>query len=43
VIEAVRGEHGGPRSLQEYHEAGRAAVAVQARLAFGDDHAEVAS
>ena len=42
-IEAVRGEAGGPRSLQEFHEAGRAAVAVQARLAFGDDHAEVAS
>ena len=42
-IEAVRGEVGGPRSLQEFHEAGQAAVAVQARLAFGDDHAEVAS
>src|SRR5215207_6399966 len=42
-IEAVRGEAGGPRSLQEFHEAGRAAVAVQARLTFGDDHAEVAS
>ena len=42
-IEAVRGEAGGPRSLQEFHEAGQAAVAVQARLAFGDDHAEVAS
>ena len=42
-IEAVRGEAGGPRSLQEFHEAGRAAVAVQAGLTFGDDHAEVAS
>jgi carbamoyl-phosphate synthase large subunit len=42
-IEAVRGEAGEPRSLQEFHEEGRAALAVQATLTFGDDHAEVAS
>jgi carbamoyl-phosphate synthase large subunit len=42
-IEAVRAGGGRPRSLQEFHEAGRAAVAVQATLTFDDDHAEVAS
>jgi hypothetical protein len=39
----VRGEGGGPRSLQEYHEAAVAAVAVQERLVFGHDPAEVAT
>jgi carbamoyl-phosphate synthase large subunit len=42
-IEAVRDEAGEPRSLQELHEAARAAVALQEPLAFGRDHAEVAS
>ncbi len=41
-IESVRGEGGEPRSLQEYHEAADA-VAVQERLVFGHDPAEVAS
>ncbi len=42
-IESVRDEGGEPRSLQEYHEAAVAAVAVQERLVFGQDPAEVAS
>jgi carbamoyl-phosphate synthase large subunit len=42
-IESVRGEGGEPRSLQEYHAAAEAAVAVQERLVFGHDPAEVAS
>jgi carbamoyl-phosphate synthase large subunit len=42
-IESVRGERGGPRSLQEHHAAAEAAVAVQERLIFGHDPAEVAS
>jgi carbamoyl-phosphate synthase large subunit len=42
-IESMRGEPGEPRSLQEYHAAAEAAVAVQERLVFGHDPAEVAS
>ncbi|HEY3213080.1 MAG TPA: carbamoyl-phosphate synthase large subunit [Actinomycetota bacterium] len=42
-IESVRGERGEPRSLQEHHAAAEAAVAVQERLVFGHDPAEVAS
>jgi carbamoyl-phosphate synthase large subunit len=42
-IESVRGERGEPRSLQEHHAAAEAAVAVQERLMFGHDPAEVAS
>jgi carbamoyl-phosphate synthase large subunit len=42
-IESVRGGGGEPRSLQEYHESAEAAVAVQERLVFGHDPAEVAS
>ena len=42
-IESVRGERGEPRSLQEHHTAAEAAVAVQERLMFGRDPAEVAS
>jgi carbamoyl-phosphate synthase large subunit len=42
-IESVRGERGEPRSLQEHHAAAEAAVAVQERLTFGHDPAEVAS
>ena len=42
-IESVRGERGEPRSLQEHHAATEAAVAVQERLMFGNDPAEVAS
>jgi carbamoyl-phosphate synthase large subunit len=42
-IESVRGERGEPRSLQEHHAAAEAAVAVQERLMFGRDPAEVAS
>jgi carbamoyl-phosphate synthase large subunit len=42
-IESVRGEGGEPRSLQEYHAAAEAAVAVQERLVLGHDPAEVAS
>ena len=41
-IESVRGGGGEPRSLQEYHAAAEAAVAVQERLVFGHDPAEVA-
>jgi carbamoyl-phosphate synthase large subunit len=42
-IESVRGGGGEPRSLQEYHASAEAAVAVQERLVFGHDPAEVAS
>jgi carbamoyl-phosphate synthase large subunit len=42
-IESVRGEGGEPRSLQEYHAEAEATVAVQERLVFGHDPAEVAS
>ncbi len=42
-IEALRGETGEPRSLQEFHRDAGATVAVQERLAFGQAHAEVAS
>jgi carbamoyl-phosphate synthase large subunit len=42
-IESMRGERGEPRSLQEHHAAAEAAVAVQERLTFGHDPAEVAS
>ena len=42
-IESERGERGEPRSLQEHHAAAEAAVAVQDRLMFGHDPAEVAS
>jgi carbamoyl-phosphate synthase large subunit len=42
-IESVRGERGEPRSLQEHHAAAEAAGAVQERLMFGHDPAEVAS
>jgi carbamoyl-phosphate synthase large subunit len=42
-IESVRGGEGEPRSLQEYHASAEAAVAVQERLVFGHDPAEVAS
>jgi carbamoyl-phosphate synthase large subunit len=42
-IESVRGERGEPRSLQEHHAAAEATVAVQERLMFGHDPAEVAS
>jgi len=42
-IESARGERGEPRSLQEHHAAAEAAVAVQERLIFGHDPAEVAS
>jgi len=42
-IESMRGERGEPRSLQEHHAAAEAAVAVQERLMFGHDPAEVAS
>jgi carbamoyl-phosphate synthase large subunit len=43
-IESVRGGGGEPRSLQEYHaSAAEAVVAVQERLLFGHDPAEVAS
>ncbi|HKI29175.1 MAG TPA: carbamoyl-phosphate synthase large subunit [Actinomycetota bacterium] len=42
-IESVRGGGGEPRSLQEYHESAEAAAAVQERLVFGHDPAEVAS
>jgi carbamoyl-phosphate synthase large subunit len=42
-IESVRGGRGEPRSLQEHHAAAEAVVAVQERLTFGHDPAEVAS
>jgi carbamoyl-phosphate synthase large subunit len=42
-IESVRGERGEPCSLQEHHAAAEAVVAVQERLMFGHDPAEVAS
>jgi carbamoyl-phosphate synthase large subunit len=42
-IEALRGETGEPRSLQEFHRDAASGLAVQGRLAFGQDHAGVAS
>jgi carbamoyl-phosphate synthase large subunit len=42
-IEAMRGEPGEPRSLQEHHQRASAAVPVQVRLRLADDQAGVSS